>query len=252
MVDFRIVQLTDLHIGDEDEYPFGVNLRANLIHVMADVERMNPDLLVITGDFCLGDPKFENYLWIQQQLDRSGIPYEVIGGNHDDISQMTTGLIGEDLSTEEDEYYFSDLVHDYHILYLDSAKGRLSDVQLDWVRAEIINAKGHPLMVFIHHPPVTSGVPHMDRKYPLQNGHQLMEILRTHEGTVQVFSGHYHVDRCVVADNVVVHITPSLFMQLFPYTEGFSIDHYQVGYRVIDFTEKGVQHAVRYLPGNRF
>lgn len=252
MVDFRIVQLTDLHIGDEDEYPFGVNLRANLIHALSDVERMNPDLLVLTGDFCLDTPQFEYYQWIRHQLDKLGIPFEVIGGNHDDISQMTIGLIGEDLSTEEDEYYFSDVVYDYHILYLDSAKGKLSDVQLDWVRSEIVHSKGNPLLIFIHHPPVKAGVPHMDRKYPLQNGHHLMEILMDYERTVQVFTGHYHVDRCVVQNNVFIHITPSLFMQLFPYVQGFSIDHYQIGYRVIDITPQGVRHAVRYLPGNRF
>lgn len=252
MVDFRIAQITDLHIGDENEFPFGVDLRTNLISALEDIEKLDVDLLVLTGDLCLDQPQMEHYEWIRRQLQRLDIPYEVIGGNHDDISQMTLAMMEEDLSTEEGEYYFSDIIHDHAVLYLDSAKGCLSDVQLDWVRSQIDHVKQKSLIIFIHHPPVKSGVPHMDRKYPLTNGDELMNILFEYEGYIQIFTGHYHVDRCVVASNVSINITPSLFMQLSAFEEGYSIDHYRIGYRIIDLTGEEIRHTVRYLPGNRF
>lgn len=252
MIDFRIIQMTDLHIGEEDEYPFGVNLRANLLSMLSDVERMNPNLMVFTGDLCYKEPQAEIYTWIRHQIERTGIPYEIIGGNHDNVPMMTSCFLDEDMSNDEEEYYFADEMAGQHILYLDSAKGMLSDQQLSWIEVEVQRAKKHSLMVFIHHPPLHAGVPHMDNKYGLHNYPDLLRILSLHPSTVQVFCGHYHVDRSVAWKNVMVHITPSSFMQIFPYVEEFAIDHYQIGYRVIDFSEDAIRHSVRYLPGSRF
>lgn len=252
MIDFRIIQITDLHIGGEEEYPFGVNLLANFLNTLAEVERMNPNLLVMTGDFCYKDPRRDVYEWIRPHVDALGIPYEIIGGNHDDVPMMTTGLLREDLSNEQSEYYFADEFAGHHILYLDSASGTISSEQLSWIEQEVHRAAGQDLMIFIHHPPVLAGVPHLDRAHALQNRQDLLDILVNHTSAVQVFCGHYHVDRSVVWKNVMVHITPSLFMQIFPYAEDFAIDHYQIGYRVIDFAEDTIRHSVRYLPGNRF
>src|SRR5690625_7273492 len=96
MVDFRIAQITDLHIGDENEYPFGIDLRTNLRRVMEDIEKMDVDLLVLTGDLCLDEPHMEHYHWIKSQLKNLDISYEVIGGYHDDISLMSLDLIVAD------------------------------------------------------------------------------------------------------------------------------------------------------------
>ena len=68
MIDFRIIQITDIHIGGEDEFPFGVNLRANFLNILEEVERMNPNLLVLTGDFCYKEPREDVYEWIRQHL----------------------------------------------------------------------------------------------------------------------------------------------------------------------------------------
>lgn len=252
MIDFRIIHVTDFHIGGEDQYPFGVNLRANFLSTLTDIERMNPNLVVMTGDFCLKEPREDVYSWIRHQVDSIGIPFEIIGGNHDNISMMTTGLLDEDLSNDQSEYYFSDELEGHNILYLDSASGTISQEQLEWIEEEVRRAAGNGLLVFIHHPPVLAGVPHMDRQYALENNQSLLEIFDQHDAPVQVFCGHYHVDRTVVWKNVMVHITPSLYIQIFPYVEEFAIDHYQIGYRVIDFAEGTLRHSVRYLPGNRF
>lgn len=252
MIDFRIIQITDLHIGGEEEYPFGVNLRTNFLNTLAEVERMNPNLLVMTGDFCYDDPREDVYDWIRHQVEALGIPYEFIGGNHDNIPMMTRGLLQENLSNEQSEYYFADEVAGYHILYLDSASGMISTEQLSWIEQEVHRAADQNLMVFIHHPPLLAGVPHMDNGHALENRQDLLDILVQHTSSVQVFCGHYHVDRNVLWKNVMVHITPSLFMQIFPYAENFAIDHYQIGYRVIDFVQDTIRHSIRYLPGSRY
>lgn len=250
--DFRIIQLTDLHIGDPDEYPLGVHLRNNLHQILAEVERMNPNLLIITGDFCFQGPKPEIYQWIREQIEKTGIPFEIIAGNHDDKAMMTTYLTGEDLSNAEDEYYFSDTIQNFHLLYLDSGTGLLSGHQLNWIQEELTHVREKQLIIFMHHPPLLAGVPHMDTGYALQNREDLIDILKDHHGSVQIFCGHYHVHRTISTANINVHITPSLYMQIFPYSQDFAIDHYQTGYRIIDFAGDELRHEVRYLPGNRF
>lgn len=252
MIDFRIVQITDMHIGGEDQFPFGVNLRSNFLNILAEVERLNPNLLVMTGDFCLKEPRADVYQWVRLQLDHLGIPFEILGGNHDDTAMMTLGLLHEDLSNEQSEYYYSDEVGDYYLLYLDSGSGQMSEEQLTWVKQEVQRAEDRELLVFMHYPPLLAGVPHMDTGYPLQNNMELIQLLNQHAGPVQVFCGHYHVHRTVVWKNIIVNITPSLYMQIFPYVEEFAIDHYQIGYRVIDFADGTLRHSVRYLPGSRF
>src|SRR5690625_7136586 len=166
MVDFRIAQITDLHIGDENEYPFGIDLRTNLRRVLEDIEKMDVDLLVLTGDLCLDEPHMEHYHWIKSQLKNLDIPYEVIGGNHDDISLMTLAMMEEDLSTQEGEYYVSANIHEHALLYLDSSKVNLPEVQLEWIRSQTDHIKQNSVSFFIHHPRVKAGGAHIHLMYP--------------------------------------------------------------------------------------
>src|SRR5690625_7628009 len=105
---------------------------------------------------------------------------------------MTLAMMEEDLSTEEGEYYFSDIIHEHAILYLDSSKGTLSEVQLEWICSQTDHIKQNSLIIFIHHPPVKAGVPHMYRKYHLTNCEELMNIFFEIDGIVHIFIGHCH------------------------------------------------------------
>ena len=80
----RIVQLTDLHIGLENEDTYGVDVRHNFLQILDKAKAQRPDLLVISGDLCYRDGDARIYEWIKGHLDQSGLPYEVMSGNHDD------------------------------------------------------------------------------------------------------------------------------------------------------------------------
>lgn len=84
---FRIVQLTDLHItneGDED--------RKTLSLVEKILEWEKPDLAVLTGDIIEGkrceDPA-KSWLAAVRPLERRGIPWAAVFGNHDDEGSLT-------------------------------------------------------------------------------------------------------------------------------------------------------------------
>ena len=85
----KIIQITDLHIDKENEYPYDIDVRRNFKRVLNAARRQKPDHLVISGDLCYQDGETEIYEWIKLQLDNSKIPYDIIAGNHDDSHMLS-------------------------------------------------------------------------------------------------------------------------------------------------------------------
>ena len=54
----RILHLTDLHIGEEGEDTYGVDVRANFLDILSKIPLMQPDLLVVTGVEAVWRPFF--------------------------------------------------------------------------------------------------------------------------------------------------------------------------------------------------
>ena len=79
----RIIQLTDLHVGEAGELGYGVDVRANFLKILDAARQLNPDRIVVTGDLCMHTGSAPVYEWMKAQLDDTGIGYEVISGNHD-------------------------------------------------------------------------------------------------------------------------------------------------------------------------
>lgn len=75
---FRIVQLTDLHLAQDHWSNFMV--WDNLQNIL---ETQDPDLLVLTGDLIYSAPAGRIFGELLDSLDRTGLPYALIFGNHD-------------------------------------------------------------------------------------------------------------------------------------------------------------------------
>jgi len=76
-----------------------------------------------------------------------------------------------------------------------------------------------------------------------------MEILVAYGQPVNVYSGHYHVEKTINRANVTVHITPSCFVQIDQYREDFQVDHHRIALRVITLQEKEILSTVHYFDG---
>ena len=105
---FRIVQISDLHVGAFHASPVHPGQADRL------VEKARPDLLVITGDFLAGTPPLETVLDVVRRLmpgerDGAQVPTIAILGNHDYyagrdvVHALITGLrsIGVTVLTNE-------------------------------------------------------------------------------------------------------------------------------------------------------
>jgi hypothetical protein len=98
--DFRILQLTDTHVGDKD------NMKLHYDFMDLTIKDANPDLIVITGDvftFASKGTAKEFFNW----LEGHNIPWTLTWGNHDEqcffsIDWLTGYLNGLNAKREKD------------------------------------------------------------------------------------------------------------------------------------------------------
>lgn len=243
----RIVQITDLHIGREGEDTFDTDVRGNFRKVLSLTKALNPNHIVLSGDLCFDDPEEEVYEWVRRQMEQLRIPYDLISGNHDDPVMMAR-LFNREEQLQDGELYYKKMIGDKDMLFLDTTTGEVSARQLDWLKQQMKDLRG-PALLFMHHPPFLSKVPHMDRKYALQNREEVQETLFSYPFPVHVFSGHYHVDKTLQQKNVMLYITPACFFQIDQHEEDFKVDHRIPGLREITLENDTVLTTVKYARG---
>lgn len=245
----NIVQITDIHIDEAFEYPFDIDVRKNFLRILNELKTQKVDHLVVTGDLCYREGDAKIYQWVRQQLVDTGYTFDIISGNHDDSTIMAEVFQLQHL-LQGKELYYTKMLGSRFGIFLDSSKGSHSEEQLRWLRRQLKNADGE-VLVFMHHPPVKAGVPYMDDNHALQDMDQLLEIFNQHDGAVFVFCGHYHVDKTIVSDNVVLQITPSCFFQIDARVSDFKVDHHQIAYRLIKTKGKGISSSLHYMRGSK-
>lgn len=245
----KIIQITDLHIGEEGEETRGIDVRQNFLDILESIKQLKADHIVITGDLCYSGGEIETYKWIKNLIDDLNIPYDIIGGNHDDSALIASVFQKED-HLKEGVLFFRKELGGTACFFLDTATGHISKSQIDWLKMELNNIKT-PFIIFMHYPPVYANVPYLEKKNHLINKNELQEIL-LHSGVpTTIFCGHFHVDKTIHFKNIVTHITPSCYIQFDWRSENFKIDHHKIALREIEISETSVFSTLTYLKGNK-
>lgn len=244
----KIIQITDLHLANEGEDTFGVDVRKNFLSVLKEAKSYAPDLLVLSGDICFDKGERSVYQWVKPHLDFMAMPYNLICGNHDD-TEMLAEVFGIQHLLVTGELYYKRLFGKQPILFLETSSGEVSKKQLAWLDLEMGRLRGDAA-VFMHHPPLIGGVPYMDNNYPLRNMEDVQKIMFGCGHHLSVFCGHYHVEKTLQKRNLTVHITPSTYFQIDCKTAQFKIDHYRPALREINLRKDGVvESTVVYFDG---
>ncbi len=241
----RMIQITDPHLGEAGEDTLGIDVRANFLNALEAARALYPDQIVLTGDLCFRHGNQNVYRWVKQQMDELEIPYELISGNHDDPA-LLADIFGKTQYLRRDEIFFAQNAEGFPIIFLDTTTGRMSWQQQEWLNDQLQQIDCE-VIVFMHHPPLQSGVPYMDQNYPLHNMADVQAIFFAHPHPLTVFCGHYHVEKTIHQHNVTVHITPSTFYQIDQFSEAFQVDHHRPGFRVINLEPNKCSHTVRYF-----
>ena len=244
----RIIQITDIHIGEEGEVTRDVDVRGNFMDMLHLAGHLQPDYLVFSGDLCYSTANANNYRWIREQIERLTLPYDIIPGNHDETALMAQVFDRSHLLLPGGEMAFERNMSGFRFLFLDTSTGVLSQAQADWLAARLQTITRRQI-IFMHHPPLKAGVPFMDNHYPLQNPEVFLDVIAAcPQHPIHVFCGHYHVEKTVHSGYLHVHITPSTFFQIDGFRGDFGIDHYRPGMRVLDLSDDGaLMHSVKYL-----
>lgn len=207
-----IAQLSDLHIraggvlayGHVDTLQF---LRGAVTHLNA--LRPAPACVVVSGD--LGDlGTRDEYAIVRGELDKLAMPYHPIPGNHD----------GDPFWDVFADRMVDPVRHVGHVVDLGSVRifmldtrvdgeqhGFFDDVRADWLSRRLREG-GPPALVVMHHPPIETGIGHMDL-IGLQGKDRLRALLRDGPAPIAILCGHIHRTIISSIEGTPVIVAPS-------------------------------------------
>jgi Icc protein len=186
-----IIQLTDCHLPVDRKQKYrGINPYENLNSMIDRIMAMKPDLLLATGDLS-EDGSRASYLALRNDLKPLGIPVLALPGNHDDpglLAEVFPGSPVENIAVSEHG--------PWQIVRLNSSlpgrpEGRLSDQTLAELDSFFADNQHRPLLIALHHQPVSIGSPWID-KYRLQEPERFLQLIDQQPNVKVVVWGHIH------------------------------------------------------------
>lgn len=162
----KIIQLSDLHLTTPGCMLHGRDPLQHFRAAVADINAHHSDaaLVVISGDLS-DDGSAASYTALEDTLAELRVPWRITLGNHDDREAFLRVF-----PSLADEYGFVQNVTnigDHCVILLDSlhsgdVAGNLCSTRLQWLEAQLRQAQGKSVLLFLHHPPMPIGLPSLD------------------------------------------------------------------------------------------
>ncbi len=187
----QLLQLSDLHLcADRDERLHGVDSRATLQVLLAEIERHQPPQLplLLTGDIA-AHGELAAYQWLNQQLLATGREVYWLPGNHDQIEALRSGLADFPQRSAVE-------LGNWQLLLLDSSQpnspvGQLRDSELARLQQQLANSCADHLLLALHHPLAAIGSAWIDTMR-VANGDALAAVLSGEPRLRGLLCGHVH------------------------------------------------------------
>lgn len=209
-----IAQMTDIHIGFEpDARPEELNrqrFRATLDRLMAQPN--TPDMLILSGDITdRGDrDSFEKTAAL---LADCPFPVHVMVGNHDSREELLHAFPD---TPEQDGFIQWAIEQDgLRVVLLDTLEngrhgGAFCERRRAWLRGTLEAHRGTPTVIFMHHPPVVSGIGWMDPRADEQWILNLADALEGMDQVIAIHCGHLHRPISTTFRGIPLSVTPSV------------------------------------------
>ena len=226
-----IAQITDPHIGLKPGLLTGpVDPTGGLRRALAHVRSLQPaiDVLLLTGDLAdSGQPR--DYAEIATLLGETlpapadgGPRVLAVPGNHD-LRANARQTLAHAMPVAPDapgEHICLHVEHaGVHFIGLDSVvpgapHGALGAEQLGWLQRQLAACADAPVVIFMHHPPLVSGMSAMDACGLLHGRAELGRIVAAHGGVQLIAAGHMHRPIVGQLGGAPVVVAPSSSHQL--------------------------------------
>ncbi|WP_427964699.1 metallophosphoesterase [Altererythrobacter sp.] len=206
--------MTDIHIGfDPDAKPEELNrirFRQTLDRLLAQPNTI--DLLVLSGDLTDHGDK-ESFEKTAELLESVPCPILPMVGNHD----SREGLLHAFPNTPMQDGFLH-YTHEQDgllILLLDTLEagrhgGAFCSARRDWLRATLEANRSKPTLIFMHHPPVVSGIDWMDPAADEDWIANFAAAIDGHDQILAIHCGHLHRPLLASFRGVPLGVTPSV------------------------------------------
>ena len=225
----HIIQITDLHLTkDPKENVREVSTHEALKRVNQAIKKINPDLVVITGDVAADDPDSQIYENLFSLMEAVEVPWVVQKGNHDRC-QFFAHSFKENAREGFSRFPINEA---FEGIFFDSSAEAMpiSDiVQLESYFSETDKST----VLFTHYPPINVGHPLFDETYYLKWRERLVESLRCATKPCSIFFGHIHFEFFHKEGLLSFYGTPSASLPILPGHPDFCYDPKGCYYRSI-------------------
>lgn len=210
-----IAQLTDVHIGfDPDARPEELN-RIRFRAVLERLERAphKLDFMVLSGDLTDHGDR-DSFAKIAAVLGEMPCPLLPLVGNHDDREELRRAFPD---TPREDEFVHYVVERDgLRIICLDTFEegrhgGAFCIRRRDWLKAQLAAGGDTPSVIFMHHPPIVSGIDWMDPAPDEQWIAHFADAVEGHQHAIRaIHCGHLHRRVAARFRGIPLGITPSV------------------------------------------
>jgi 3',5'-cyclic-AMP phosphodiesterase len=252
----RIAHISDFHLPNKPGQKVnGALPDANLIEAVSLLKQQTPkpDLVVLGGDL-LEDGQKGNYEAIIDLFKDVQVPLHTVVGNHDDLKTLKKSSLTENGGS--DKGYASFDQGRLHLILLNTARsgkshGNIEEEQLLWLSEDLWANRDKPVMIFMHHHPIDSGVPWLD-KMKLENAEAFWRIVPPYSKNILgIFFAHLHIQISTVVRGILVAGTPAVCFQYSVNNDASKLElsPEQPGFNLIDVKDWQVRvRTVRFPP----
>ena len=209
-----IAQMTDIHIGfaphERPEELNRVRFRATLQRVIDSPNR--PDMLVLSGDIT-DNGDLDSFEKTAELLAECPFPVWPMVGNHDTREALVEAFPQVSLDGGFLHYVIEE--ERLRIVMLDTLQngrhgGAFCEARAAWLSAQLDAAPRTPTVIFMHHPPVVSGIEWMDPAPGEEWVRRFGDTVAGRSQIVAIHCGHLHRPLAASFRGIPLHVTPSV------------------------------------------
>ena len=221
--EIKIVQFSDIHIDtknpDKKVRKFAQSVPM-LKRAVQKVNKINPDIIVISGDMVNKpqEDEFDVFLNIAKDFNTEYYP---VFGNHDVgvggglskktiISKINQSCPWQNISS----YSYFIIKGEYLFVFMDgvndktiTSKGTFSNEALQFLDRTLSSYPDKKAVIVQHFPLMP---PFKSPSHEITNRDEYLNLISKHNNVIMVLSGHYHASKAVERNNVLYITTPSM------------------------------------------